>query len=347
VTEKLYAAVDVSLKKTAVCVMDHDGRLVREFEVATLPEVIAEKLQPTGRTFETVGLEAGPMSEWLVRGLAERGIEAVLIETRQARKALSAMTVKTDRNDARGLAHLLRMGWFRPVHVKAVSAREQRARLSARETLVRQLHDLENGVRGLLRGFGLRVPTLLRRGWSDAVRGLIDGHPSLPAIFEPLLRTSEALGEQLTILDRQVRDAAQHDQVCRRLMTVPGVGAIVALTFRSTIDDPTRFRSSRSVGAFLGLTPKRYQSGETDRIGAISKVGDAAARVALFEAAHVLLTRVAKWSALKAWGVLVAQRRGAKRAKVAIARKLAAVLHRMWVSETDFCYGSATIAAGE
>lgn len=341
---RLYAALDVSLRKTAVCVMDHDGTLVREAEVPTCPEALTAVLRDYQGQLERVGLEAGPMSEWLVRGLDGHGIEAVLMETRQAQKALSAMTVKTDRNDARGLAHLLRMGWFRPVHVKAASAREQRARLAARTTMVRQLQDLENSVRGLLRGFGLRLATLRRGSWSDAVRALVDGHPSLPGIVEPLLRAREVLRDQLAVLDRQVRNAARDDAVCRRLMTVPGVGAVVALTFRSTIDEPARFRSSRSVGAFLGLTPKRYQSGETDRVGAISKVGDATARVALFEAAHVLLTRVTKWSALKAWGVGLAQRRGAKRAKVAVARKLACVLHRMWVSETDFHYGTPAAA---
>jgi transposase len=341
---KLYAALDVSLRKTAVCVMDHDGTLVHEAEVPTCPDALADLLRAHQDQLERVGLEAGPMSEWLVRGLAGHGIEAVLMETRQAKKALSAMTVKTDRNDARGLAHLLRMGWFRPVHVKAASAREQRARLAARTTMVRQLRDLENSIRGLLRGFGLRVPSLCRGSWAEAVRSLVEGHPSLPGIVAPLLQAREALQDQLTVLDRQVRDAARDDVVCRRLMTVPGVGAVVALTFRSTIDDPARFRSSRSVGAFLGLTPKRYQSGETDRRGAISKVGDTATRVALFEAAHVLLTRVAKWSALKAWGVRLAQRRGAKRAKVALARKLACVLHRIWVSEAEFRYAAPAAA---
>lgn len=341
---RLYAALDVSLNKTAVCVMDHEGHLLREAEVATCPDALAEFLRGYADEFEQVGLEAGPMSEWLVRGLAGHGIEAVLMETRQAHKALSVMTVKTDRNDARGLAHLLRMGWFRPVHVKAVSAREQRARISARETLVRQLRDLENSVRGLLRGFGLRVPPLLRARWADAVRTLIDGHPSLPMIFAPLLQAREALREQLASLDRQVRNAARENPVCRRLMTVPGVGAIVALTYRSTLDDPGRFRSSRSVGAFLGLTPRRYQSGERDRVGAISKAGDPAARVALFEAAHVLLTRVARWSALKAWGLRLAQRRATLRAKVALARKLAGILHRMWVSESDFRSGAPAAA---
>ena len=260
---KLYAALDVSLNKVAICAMDHEGNLVHETEVAACPDAIAAVLRVHQDQLERVGLEAGPTSEWLVRELAKRCIDAVLMETRQAHKALSAMTVKTDRSDARGLAHLLRMGWFRPVHVKTISAREQRVRLAARETLVRQVRDLENSVRGLLRSFGLRIPVLLRGRWSAAIRALIEGHPSLPIIFEPLLQARDALREHLAALDRQVRDAAREDRVCRQLMTAPGVGAIVAMTFRTTIDDPHRFRSSRSVGAFLGLTPKRYQSGET------------------------------------------------------------------------------------
>lgn len=224
---KFYAALDVSLNKTAVCVMDRDGNLVRKAEAPTCPEALADLLRALDGQYERIGLEAGPMSEWLVRGLAARGIEAVLMETRQAHKALSAMTVKTDRNDARSLAHLLRMDWFRPVHVKAETAREQRARLSARTTMVRQLRDIENSVRGLLRGFGLRVPTLQRGDrWSVAVRRLVEGHPSLPCIVEPLLRAREALREQLAVLDRQVRDVARDDVVCRRLMTVPGVGSV-------------------------------------------------------------------------------------------------------------------------
>lgn len=321
-----------------MCVMDQDGHIMREFEAASCPEVLARRLSEMAPAFGRIGLETGPMSEWLLRGLAERGMPAVLMETRQVRMALSSMRTKTDRNDARGMAHLLRMGWFRPVHVKAVDTREQRTRLTARDTLARRTRDLENSIRGLLRGYGLRVPRALRGRWDAAVRQLVSGHPGLVSIFEPLLQARAALQAQFTVLDKQVRDAARTDPVCRRLMTVPGVGAIVTLTFRCPADDPTRFRSSRSVGAFFGLTPRRCQSGETDRVGAISKAGDPAGRLALFEAAHVIMTRVTRWSALKAWAVRVAQRRGAKRAKVALARKLAGVLHRMWVSQIDFRY---------
>jgi transposase len=244
--------------------------------------------------------------------------------------------VKTDRRDARGIAQLLRMGWFRPVHAKTVSARERRVLLGARETLVRRTRDLDNSVRGLLRGFGLRPPRLLRDRWSDTVRQLIAAHPVLMAAIDPILVARDKLSDELARLDRLVRDQARHDPVCRRLMTAPGVGAIVALSYMAAIDDPVRFGKSKAVGPALGLTPSLYQSGETDRPGAITRAGDARARVALFEAAHVMMTRVAAWNPLKAWAMRVAARRGAKRAKVALARRLAVILHRMWIDSTEF-----------
>jgi transposase len=339
-TMEIYAALDVSLEKTSVCILDRDGRTVLEAVVASEPEALAACLAPYRRHLVRLGLEAGPLSEWLVRGLAGHGLAAVLMETRQVRAALSAMTAKTDRGDARGMAHLLRLGWFRPVHVKTVEAREQRALLSARSVLTRRLRDIENSTRGLLRGFGLRLPRLLGSRWDGAVREMVAGHPALPAILEPLLLARAALRDQLAVLDKRVRDVARADEVCRRLMTVPGVGAVVALTFKAAVDRPERFASSKSVGACFGLTPKRYQSGEADRVGAISRAGDVSVRVALFEAAHVMLARTARWSSLKAWAVRLAQRRGAKRAKVALARKLGVVMHRMWVDGTDFRFGA-------
>lgn len=224
------------------------------------------------------------------------------------------------------------MGCFRPVHVKTVTAREQRGLLGAREMLVRRIRDLDNGVRGLLRGFGLRPPRHLRGRRSAAVWQLVAEHPVLLAAIDPLLVARDALAGQL---DRKLRDQARADPVCQRLMTVPGVGAIVARSDATAIDDPTRFAKSRSVGPALGLTPGRHQSGETDRVGAITRAGDPRARVALFEAAQVMMTRVARWFPLKAWAIRVAARRSAKRAKVALARKLAVILHRLWVGGTD------------
>lgn len=333
-----YAALDVSLETTTLCVLDRDGSVLLEAVVETDPDAIADRLAPFHPRLARLGFEAGPMSEWLVRGLRVRGMEAVLMETRQVRAALSARASKTDRSDARGMADLLRMGWFRPVHVKSVDAREYRALLSARSTLVRRLRDIENSIRGLLRGFGIRLARTLRGRWDAKVREAVAGHATLSSIMDPLLIARAAVREQIAVIDKRVRLAAKEDEACKRLMSVPGVGPIVALTYRAAVDDPARFRSSKSVGASFGLTPRRYQSGEMDRVGSISRAGDAGVRVALFEAAHVMMVRSAKWSALKAWAVKVAKRRGLKRAKVALARKLAVVLHRIWVDGTEFCF---------
>lgn len=333
---RVVAALDVSLEKTAICVMNDDGTIRREMVVPSHYDAIVAALDDDLAEISRIGLEAGPLSEWLARGLAARGVGVVLMETRQVRAALSAMVVKTDRKDARGMAHLLRTGWFRPVHVKTMDAREQRALLTARGALVARLRDIENSMRGLLRGFGLRLPKAQRGRWSATVRECLAGHGTLLATIEPLLTAREALQEQLAVLDKRVRDAARADPICRRLMTAPGVGAVVAMTFRAAVDRPERFQSSRQIGPCFGLTPRKYQSGEMDRAGGISRAGDPAVRVALFEAAHVLMTRVSTWSSLRAWAMNVARRRGAKRAKVALARKLGVVLHRMWVDGRDF-----------
>jgi transposase len=340
----LFAALDVSLETTAICIVDAEGAIERECSVPTEPEAIAAVLDDYRGRLTRIGLEAGPLSEWLSDGLSRLGFAVILMETRQVRAALSAMVVKTDRKDARGIAQLLRAGWFRPVHVKTADAREQRTLLSARSTLVARLQDIENSLRGLLRGFGLRIPRSLGSRWEATVRDCLEGHAALLAIFEPLLAARRALQEQLALLDARVREMVRADAVCRRLMTAPGVGPVVALTFRAAVDRPERFGASRKVGAHFGLTPRRYQSGETDRVGAISRAGDASVRVALFEAAHVIMTRVRAWSSLKAWAMAVARRRGARRAKVALARKLGVVLHRMWADGADFQHGKPAAA---
>lgn len=258
------------------------------------------------------------------------------METRQVRAALSAMVVKTDRKDARGMAQPLRAGWFRPVHAKTADAREQRTLLPARSTLIARPRAIENSLRGLLCGFGFRIPRSPGHRWEARVRDCLEGHAALLAVFEPLLTARRALREQLARLDARVRDTVRTDPVCRRPMTAPGVGPMVALTIRAAVDRPARFSASRQVGAHFGLTPRRYHSGETDRARVISRAGAASIRVALFEAAHVIMTRLRAWSAQKAWSMAVARRRGARRAKVALERKLGVVLHRMWKDGADF-----------
>jgi transposase len=286
-----YVGIDVSLERSSVCVVDATGKIVREAKVASEPEALVRLFGQLGLPLTRIGLEAGPLSQWLHAGLTEAGFEAVLLETRHVKAALSAMIVKTDRKDARGIAQLLRMGWFRPVHRKSPPAQEVRALLVGRKLLQGKLTDVELGIRGLLRGFGLKLGEVSKGRFAARVRALVAGQPMLERVVEPMLRAREALRCEFHVLHRAVLAIVREDAVCRRLMSVPGVGALVAVTFTSAVDDPARFRRSRAVGAHFGLTPKKYQSGETDVTGGISKAGDAMVRAALYEAANVMLTR--------------------------------------------------------
>jgi transposase len=340
-----YAGIDVSLKWSSVCVVDATGKIVRETKVPSEPETLVAFFRQLGLPLTRIGLEAGPLSQWLHAGLTRAGFEVVLLETRQVKAALSAMVVKTDRKDARGIAQLLRMGWFRPVHCKSPAAQETRALLAGRKLLQGKLLDLEFSIRGILRGFGLKVGPVSKGRFVARIRELTTGQPMLERVVEPMLRAREALSKEFHALHRAMLDLVRDNSLCRRLMTVPGVGAVVAITFATAIDDPARFRRSRAVGAHFGLTPKKYQSGETDVTGGISKVGDGTVRVALYEAANVILTRSGRFSALKRWAMEVAKRRGMKRATVALARKLAVVLHRMWLDGSEFRFGKEEAAA--
>jgi transposase len=340
-----YVGIDVSLALSSVCVLDGAGKVIREAKVASEPEALVALLHGLGLAIARVGLEAGPLSQWLYDGLKAAGYEAVLLETRHVKAALSAMAVKTDRRDARGIAQLLRMGWFRPVHRKSVPSQETRALLGARKQLQVKAMDLEQTLRGLLRGFGLKVGDVSRGKLPARVRELAAGHAMLERIVEPMLAAREAIWREFAKFHREVLAIVREDQVCRRLMTCPGVGAVVSLTYKAAVDDPGRFAKSKAVGAFFGLTPKRYQSGETDASGCITRAGDASVRSALHDAANVLLSRVARFSTLKRWAVEVAKRRGLRRAKVALARKLATVLHRIWTDGTEFVWGKEQMDA--
>jgi transposase len=334
-----YAGLDVSLEETAVCVVDETGRIVKEARVPSEPEALAAFFLELGLVVERIGLEACSLAAWLHDGLAAAGLPVLCIETRQAKAAMAAMPNKTDRNDARAIAQIIRTGWYRVVHVKSPASRSWRALLIARRMVLNKLRDLENGVRALLREAGLKLGTPSRKHFAARVRELAATDPVLVVLAEPLLTIIATMTQELAQLTKQILGIVRDEPVCRRLMTVPGVGPLTALTFRATIDRPERFRRSRDVGAHLGLTPKRYQSGETDVQGGVSRCGDELARTALYEAAHSLLIRSRKWSTLRAWGMKIAKRRGMARARVAVARKLAGILHRMWADGSDFRWG--------
>ncbi|MBK3804478.1 IS110 family transposase, partial [Azospirillum brasilense] len=285
----------------------------REAKVASEPDALVRFFADLGFPVVRIGLEAGPLSQWLHAGLNEAGLATVLLETRHVKAALSAMVVKTDRKDARGIAQLLRMGWFRPVHCKSADAQEVRALLVGRKLLQSKLRDVEFSIRGLLRGFGLKVGEVSKGRFAARVQELIEGHAMLEEVIGAMLTARAGLHSEFMRLHRKMLAIVRTDEVCRRLMTVPGVGPLVAVTFTATVDDPARFTSSKAVGAHFGLTPKKYQSGETDVTGGVSKVGDAMVRTALYEAANVLLSRTTRFSTLKRWALEVAKRRGVKR----------------------------------
>jgi transposase len=318
-----FAGLDVSVKDTSVCIVDGTGKIAREVKVASEPAALLAVLTGSLYCFKRIGLEAGPLSQWLFSALAEAGLPVICVETRHKRAVLKARINKTDRNDARGIAQMIRVGLYRPVHVKTLRSQK----------------------RATLRNFGLKVGVVGTVKFEARIKELVGNFPDLAALVEPLLVVRRVLREQIAILHRRGVAVVRDDQVCRRLMTVPGVGPVVALTYRATVDGPARFRKSKSVGAVFGLTPARDQSGERDHPGAISRCGDEMMRTTLYEAAQVMLLRSAKWSWLKAWAMKIAKHRGTKKAIVALARRLAVIMHRIWTDGTEFRWTREAAAA--
>jgi transposase len=340
-----FAGLDVSVKDTSVCIVDGTGKIVREVKVASEPQALLAVLRNATYCFKRIGLEAGPLSQWLYGALAEAGLPVICVETRHMQAALKAQINKTDRNDARGMAQMMRVGLYRPVHVKTLRSQKLRMLLTHRKLVQSKAIALDNDLRGTLRNFGLKVGVVGTVKFEARVRELVENLPDVAELVEPLLIVRRVLREQLGILHRRLLTIVRDDDVCRRLMTIPGVGPVVALTYRATVDVPVRFRKSKSVGAVFGLTCAKYQSGEIDRTGAISRCGDEMVRTTLYEAAQILLVRTTKWSWLKAWAMQIARRRGMKRAIVALARRLAVIMHRIWVDDTEFRWTRNAAAA--
>lgn len=335
-----YAGLDVSLEATHVCVVNGEGKVVREGKLPSDPDAIELFLAEWGVHLKRVGLEAFSFSAWLFSALDDKGLPVFCIETRHTKAALNAMLNKTDRNDARGIAQLMRTGWFRAVHVKSREAQALRVLLAGRKALLGKVIDMENMIRGVIRPFGLKVGEVSTGKFEARVRELVAGLGELEQIIAPLLAARAAMRFEFTRLHRMALAAARNDKAVRRMMTVPGVGAIVALTFRATVDDPTRFKKSTTVGAHFGLTPRRYQSGETDWSGRISKCGDEATRAMLYEAAIAILTRIPKSFKLRLWGLRLMKKKGLKKAATAVARALSVLLHKIWVDGSTFRYGA-------
>jgi transposase len=340
-----FAGLDVSVKETSVCIVDETGKIIREVKVTSEPEALVAVLVSPAYHFKRIGLEAGPRSQWLYSALAEAGLPVICVETRHMRAVLKAQINKTDRNDARGMAQMMRVGLYRPVHVKTLRSQKLRMLLTHRKLLQSKAIAVDNDLRGTLCNFGLKVGMVGATRFEARIKELIENSPDLAVLIEPLLVVRRVLREQLGILHRRLLAVVRDDDVCRRLMTVPGVGPVVALTYRATVDVPARFRKSRSVGAVFGLTCAKYQSGEIDRSGAISRCGDEMMRTMLYEAAQSMLFHSTRWSWLKAWAMQIARHRGMKKAVVALARRLAVIMHRIWVDGTECCWTRDAVPA--
>ena len=324
------------MEETSICVVGEDGHKVWQGKTSSRPEVIANVIDRRASEVVKIGLEAGPMSAWHWHSLNEMGLPVVCLDARHAEAALSMQVNKTDANDAEGLAQIVRTGWYREVKVKSMDSHLIRSLIIARSQLVGMKVQIMNQLRGILKTFGLVRGKAGGQRFEDRVRTISAGQLGLSGLIDYLLSVWRTICEQVEAMDLSIKAHAQQDAVCRCLMTVPGVGPVTVLSFIAVIDDPRRFSKSSSVGAYLGLTPRRYQSGEMDRAGSISKCGDRLMRSYLYEAANTILSRMKKWSRLKAWGTKLMKRSGGKKAKVAVARKLAVIMHRMWVNGTDF-----------
>ncbi|GAB4241528.1 MAG: IS110 family transposase [Methyloligellaceae bacterium] len=304
--------------------------------MATEPAAIDTWLGRLGLPMERVGLEAGNLTPWLCHELLGMGWPAICIETRHAKAALAAQQVKTDRNDARGIAHIMRTGWYREVHVKSHESQRLRVLLGNRRCLVDKRLEIDGQIRGTLKVFGLKVGKVARHRYDARIRELIEEYETLKDYILPMLEVRQSLVQQYHKLEKLILAVVREDEVCRRLMTIPGVGPLTSLAFKTYVDRPERFQRSRAVGAAIGLTPKKYASGEVDYTGRITKCGDPFLRSHLFEAAKVMLGRAGRANKLRAWSLRIAKRSTKKNACVAVARRLAVVMHAMWRDGTTF-----------
>jgi transposase len=337
-----YIGLDVSLKETAVSIR-RDGQRIWRGKCVSDPQALAALIRKHAANAEKVVFETGSLSVWFYHALTSQGLPAICIDARHAKAALDMAANKTDANDADGLAHLAEVGFYREVRVKAFDSMLSRTLINARSKLVRIGIEISNQIRGMMKTFGLVVPRSAGNKFDIQVQNLLSANSELSLIILPLLEAWRAVRARAADLGRKVIVQARADEKCQLLMSVPGVGAITATAFIAAVEDPTHFKRSRSVGAWLGLTTRRYQSGEVDYDGHISRRGDAHLRGLLYEAATVILTRARADSDLRTWGTKLRERIGFKRAAVAVARKLAVIMHAMLQSGELFNKASVAI----
>ena len=342
---KHYIGLDVSMKRTFICVINEHGKIVHEGSENTDPHLITNYLSKLSLEEITVGFESGSLTPYLITGFKERAIDAVCMDARRLSPILALKINKTDKNDARGIAEALRAGMYTQVHCKPEESINRAILLTSRRALVEQQTHLKNTVRGLLKGHGIRLGSISAKKFAGAVMKQLEGYQEIVILsIKCLLDAFDKLVEETAKIDKKMLEIAYHDKEVQLLMTVPGVGPVTALTFKTEIFDANRFKDSRSVGAYLGMTPTQYASGETQKQGKTSKCGSKELRFLLVEAGVVILTRSKKWSKLKAWGLKIMRKKGLKKAAVAVGRKLAVIMHQMMLKEKEFIYGEPKVA---
>ncbi|MDK1494272.1 IS110 family transposase [Sinorhizobium sp. 7-81] len=329
-----FCGLDVAMDETAVCVVDDAGEVHLRAVAVTDPQALLALLKPFLPRLRRVGHEAGSLSPWLHPELKKLGLPAVCLETQHVRAAMSAQRNKTD---ALGIAHIMRTGWFRQAHIKTESCYRMRLLLTHRRNLKRKFLDLENAIRHSLKAFGIKLGSTSRGAFDTAVRAAVADDALTSELMEAMLTARAALWKEYCRLHDLVVKIVARSELCRRFLAIPGVGPVTALSFMTAIDDPSRFRRSRDVAAYFGLTSRRWQSGTSiDVQGRISKAGDADVRRALYEAASALMTRFRGKDKLKTWGQALAKRGCHRKATVAVARKLAVIMHAMWCDGTVY-----------
>ena len=335
-----YVGLDVSMKKTFICILNEKGKIVHEGIENSDPHLIADYLSKTNFKNMIIGFESGSLSHYLISGFQERAINAVCMDARHLNPILALKINKTDKNDAKGIAEALRSNMYTRVHCKPREAVERSVLLSSRRILINQQTQLKNSIRGLLKNYGIRLGSVSAKNYSTTIKRYlkrVDEH----VIFSitSLLKAFETLVEEIDKIDKRMLEIIQKDEEVRRLITIPGIGPVTALTYKTEIFEVSRFKNSKSVGAYLGMTPSQYSSGEIQKQGKISKCGSKELRTLLVEAGIVILMRSRKWSKLKAWGLKIMRKKGLKKAALAVGRKLSVIMHRMMVEESNFRYG--------
>lgn len=337
---KYYVGLDVSQKTTFVCIVDENGKIVNEVVLETDPHVILNYLSKNNFKDALIGFESGSFSHYLTRIFVQQGQNPVCMDARKLKPFLDIKINKTDKNDARGIAEALRLNLYSVVPYKPQEDIDKSVLLAARRTLINQQTALKNTVRGLIKNNGLKMGAISPKKFSEAVKKAIkDCSELFVSSIIYILNAFDAIVEEISKIDKKVIEIANKDSNVKKLKTIPGIGEITALSFVTEIYDPKRFKTSKAVGAYFGMTPTQYQSGETKKQGRISKCGSNEMRFLLTEAAITHLMKSKKWSKLKAWGLKIMKKKGTKKAFMAVGRKLAIIMHRMMITQSDFIYG--------